>query len=100
MAFTFYVLLLSLFLVPVIISSSPVQDPELVVDEVHKYVAFETQYWFINWFKVNVLIMFFMVFAEASMGQEGIWVTSLVGPVTPLMTAGSVTPIGRRIASA
>ena len=34
------------------------------------------------------------------MGQEGIWLISLVGPVTPLMTAGGVTPIGRRTASA
>lgn len=46
------------------------------------------------------MILNIMVFAGASMGQEGIWLISLVGPVTPLMTAGGVTPIGRRTASA
>ena len=49
---------------------------------------------------VNNVLHFFVFFlfwpAGASMSQGGTWGICLVGVGTPLMTAGGVTPIGRR----
>lgn len=105
MAMPLSLLLLSLLLIPAFISSSPVQDPELVIQEVQKYDIsnrYNVTFTYLLGYKVTMCHMCFCVFfvvvvSGASMHQGEIWVISHVELETPLMTAGDVTPTGRRI---
>lgn len=57
MAIPLLLWLLLCLLAPTFISSSPVQDPELVVEEVHKYIFIEKPHFF-NFNHCTTFILF------------------------------------------
>ena len=100
LSFTFFFSLL-LLLGPSIIFSFPLQDPNLVVEQVHKYNSqspltqkFKSSY-IPHIYNMESLFYNSVSITGASMSPEETWVFFLVEQETPLMIVGGVTQIGK-----
>lgn len=100
------ILLFSLLVTPLLVFSSDIQDPELVVQDVHRYLHVNFAYIVLLNCKCtlfakctsHIFFFFYVLYVEASMPLGGTLLISRVELEIPSMTAGGVTPTGKTTA--